>query len=152
MKKIALFLMMASSYISAFATNGKSLFVTFNDGMKVEFALSTLPVATFDNDQMVIKSTETTASYELWKVATFTYGDTSTGISQVESNKKYTIEADRIIIDSTSSKIGIFTLEGKEIHLSPILTGDKTTINLHELSRGIYIIRINNNSIKIARQ
>lgn len=152
MKKIALFLMMALSYITTNAANGKSLFVTFNDGLKVEFALSTSPEITFNNDQMTIKSTETTVSYELWKVATFTYGATSTGISQVETYSKYTIEGNHITIDGTNNKIGIFTLDGKKIHLSPIPTGDKTSINLNELPHGIYIIRINNNSIKIARQ
>lgn len=152
MKKIALFLMMALSYITTNAANGKSLFVTFNDGLKVEFALSTSPEITFNNDLMTIKSTETTVSYELWKVNTFTYGATSTGISQVETNSKYAIEGNHITIDGTTNKIGIFTLDGMEIHLSPIPTGDKTTINLNELSHGIYIIHINNNSIKIVRQ
>lgn len=47
MKKIALSLLIALSCISAKATDGKSLFVSFNDGSKIEFALSTLPEVTF---------------------------------------------------------------------------------------------------------
>ena len=43
MKKIALSLLIALSCISAKAADGKSLFVSFNDGSKIEFALSTLP-------------------------------------------------------------------------------------------------------------
>ena len=52
MKKIALSLLVALSCISAKAADGKSLFVSFNDGSKVEFALSTLPEVTFGNDKM----------------------------------------------------------------------------------------------------
>lgn len=150
MKKIALSLLVALSCISAKAADGKSLFVSFNDGSKIEFALSTLPEVTFGNDKMTVKSTATTASYELWKVSTFTYG-TTTGIKQVENNK-FAFEGDRIIVDGTNNKVSAFALDGKAIKLSPITAGDKTIINLSELTHGIYIIKINNKSIKVARQ
>lgn len=150
MKKIALSLLIALSCISAKAADGKSLFVSFNDGSKIEFALSTLPEVTFGNDKMTVKSTATTASYELWKVSTFTYG-TTTGIKQVENNK-FAFEGDRIIVDGTNNKVSAFAPDGKAIKLSPITAGDKTIINLSELTHGIYIIKINNKSIKVARQ
>lgn len=150
MKKIALSLLVALSCISAKAADGKSLFVSFNDGSRIEFALSTLPEVTFGNDKMTVKSTATTASYELWKVSTFTYG-TTTGIKQVENNK-FAFEGDRIIVDGTNNKVSAFALDGKAIKLSPITAGDKTIINLSELTHGVYIIKINNKSIKVARQ
>lgn len=150
MKKIALSLLIALNCISAKAADGKSLFVSFNDGSRIEFALSTLPEVTFGNDKMTVKSTATTASYELWKVSTFTYG-TTTGIKQVENNK-FAFEGDRIIVDGTNNKVSAFALDGKAIKLSPITAGDKTIINLSELTHGIYIIKINNKSLKVARQ
>lgn len=150
MKKIVLSLLVALSCISAKTADGKSLFVSFNDGSRIEFALSTLPEVTFGNDKMTVKSTATTASYELWKVSTFTYG-TTTGIKQVENNK-FAFEGDRIIVDGTNNKVSAFALDGKAIKLSPITAGDKTIINLSELTHGVYIIKINNKSIKVARQ
>lgn len=149
MKKIALSLLIALSFISAKAADGKSLFVSFNDGSKIEFALSTLPEVTFGNDKMTV--TATTASYELWKVSTFTYG-TTTGIKQVEANNKFALEGDRIIVDGTNNKVSAFALDGKAVSLSPIFAGDKTIIPLDELTHGVYIIKINNKSIKVARQ
>ena len=151
MKKIALSLLVALSCISAKAADGKSLFVSFNDGSKIEFALSTLPEVTFGNDKMTVTSTATTASYELWKVSTFTYG-TTTGIKQVETNNKFAFEGDRLIVDGTHNKVSAFALDGKAISLSPVITGDKTIISLDNFTYGIYIIKINNESIKIARQ
>lgn len=151
MKKIALSLMVALSCLTAKATDGKSLFVSFNDGSKIEFALNSLPEVTFGNDQMTIKTTATTASYELWKVSTFTYG-TTTGIKQVETNNQFALEGDRLIVDGIKNQISAFALDGKKVSLSPIITGDKTVINLDELTQGVYIIKINNKSIKIARQ
>ena len=151
MKKIALSLLVALSCISAKAADGKSLFVSFNDGSKIELALSTLPEVTFGNDKMTVKSTATTVSYELWKVSTFTYG-TTTGIKQVETNNKFAFEGDRIIVDGTNNKINAFALDGKAIGLSPTTAEGKTIINLNALTHGVYIIKINNKSIKVARQ
>ena len=151
MKKIALSLLVALSCISAKAADGKSLFVSFNDGNKIEFALSTLPEVTFGNDQMTVTSTAITASYELKKVSTFTYG-TTTGIKQVEANNKFAFEGDRIIVDGTNNKVRAFALDGTVVTLSPILAGDKTIIPLEELTLGVYLIIINNKSIKVARQ
>lgn len=151
MKKIALSLLVALSCISAKAADGKSLFVSFNDGSKVEFALSTLPEVTFGNDKMTVTSTAITASYELKKVSTFTYG-TTTGIKQVETNNKFAFEGDRIIVEGTNNKVRAFALNGTAVTLSPILAGDKTIIPLEELTHGVYLIIINNKSIKVARQ
>lgn len=151
MKKIALSLLVALSCISAKAADGKSLFVSFNDGNKIEFALSTLPEVTFGDDQMTVTSTATTASYELKKVSTFTYG-TTTGIKQVETNNKFAFEGDRIIVEGTNNKVRAFALDGTAVTLSPILAGDKTIIPLEELTHGVYLIIINNKSIKVARQ
>lgn len=151
MKKIALSLLVALSCISAKAADGKPLFVSFNDGSKIEFALSSLPEVTFGNDKMTVTSTTTTASYELWKVSTFTYGAT-TGIKEVETNQKFAFEGDRIIIDGTRNQVSAFALDGKAVNLSPVITGDKTIISLDSFTYGIYIIKINNESIKIARQ
>lgn len=151
MKKIALSLWVALCCMTAHAADGKSLFVSFNDGSRIEFALSTLPEVTFGNDKMTVTSTATTASYELWKVSTFTYG-TTTGIKQVENNNKFAFEGDRIIVDGTNNKVSAFALDGKAIKLSPITASDKTIINLSELTNGVYIIKINNKSLKVARQ
>lgn len=151
MKKIALSLLIALSCNSAKAADDKSLFVSFNDGSKIEFALSTLPEVTFGNDKMTVKSTATTVSYELWKVSTFTYG-TTTGIKQVETNNKFAFEGDRIIVDGTNNKISTFALDGKAIKLSPTTAEGKTIINLNALTHDVYIIKINNKSIKVARQ
>ncbi len=151
MKKLALSLWVALCCLSANAANDKSLFVTFNDGTKVEFALATMPEVTFGNDQMTITTTEATASYELWKVSTFTYG-TTTGIQQSEVNNQVVREGNRLIIDGSNNKIRIFALDGKAVSISPNVVGNKTVVNLDQLTQGIYIIKINNKSIKIARQ
>lgn len=151
MKKIALSLWVALCCMTAHAADGKSLFVSFNDGSKIEFALSSLPEVTFGDDKMTVKTTSTTASYELWKVSTFTYG-TTTDIKQVNQDTRFAWEGDRIIVDGKANKLSIYSLDGKAVSISPIINNDKTIISLEGLTKGVYIIKINNKSIKIARQ
>ncbi|MDY3251524.1 MAG: T9SS C-terminal target domain-containing protein, partial [Prevotella sp.] len=79
------------------------------------------------------------------------YG-TTTGIKQVETNNKFAFEGDRIIVDGTRNQVSAFALDGKAVNLSPAIAGDKTIIPLDELTHGVYIIKINNKSIKVARQ
>ena len=55
-------------------------------------------------------------------------------------------------IDGTRNQVSAFALDGKAISLSPVIAGDKTIISLDSFTYGIYIIKINNESIKIARQ
>lgn len=151
MKKIALSLWVALCCMTAHAADGKSLFVSFNDGSKIEFALSTLPEVTFGDDKMTVETTSTTASYELWKVSTFTYG-TTTDIKQVSQDTRFAWEGDRIIVDGKANKVSIYALDGKTVSISPIINNDKTIISLEGLTKGVYIIKINNKSIKITRQ
>ena len=64
MKKIALSYLIALSPHLSPATDGKSLFVSFNDGSKIEFALS--PLLKITLAEMIkdgSKSTTTTTSY-----------------------------------------------------------------------------------------
>ena len=130
MRRIILSLLLVLSCYTTKAADGKSLFVTFKDGQKIEFALVTLPNISFGNNLMTVTSTETTVSYELWKVNTFTYGAT-TGISQLQTSEKFSLEKDRIIVDGITNKINIFSLDGKAIGLSPTTAGGKTIINLN---------------------
>ena len=151
MRRIILSLLLVLSCFTTKAADGKSLFVTFKDGQKIEFALATMPEISFGNNLMTVTSTGTTASYELWKVNTFTYG-TTTGIGQLQTSSKFSLEEDRIIVDGTNNKINAFALDGKAISLSPTTAEGKTIINLNALIHGVYIIKINNKSIKVARQ
>ncbi len=151
MRRIILSLLVVLSCYTTKAADGKSLFVTFKDGQKIEFALTTMPDISFAKDLMTIQSTETTATYELWKVNTFTYG-TTTGISQLKTTHKFALEGNRIIVDGSNNKISAYTQDGKAVKLTTIICNNKTLISLDKLSHGMYIITINNKSLKIARQ
>lgn len=150
MKRLALTFCMALGCLLTRAADGKSLFVSFNDGTRVEFALSTTPDISFANDKMTVATTATTASYELWTVTSFTYGAT-TGISHTETGRM-TVEGDHIVIDGNANKVTAYSIDGKAAHVTTSVTGDKTLVSLDTLHKGVYIIKVNNKAIKITRR
>lgn len=66
MRKIAFTLCLLLGSLTMHADNGKSLFVTFLDGSKIEFALADLPEVSFGEDKMKVQTSKTTATYEPW--------------------------------------------------------------------------------------
>lgn len=164
MKRIALLLCVAFSTLFVHAAEEMSLVITVNTGEKVEFKLSTQPEITFENGMMnVIVNTGSSTSgsmssqsrkvsFSLWKVNSLTYTGPNTGISQVSNDHEMVIEENKIIADGTHNQISAFAYDGRAIHLSPTISGDKTIISLENLQTGVYIVKINGKSIKIAKQ
>lgn len=150
MKRIALALSLALGLATAHASTGKSLFVSFNDGTRVEFALSATPDVSFGNDRMTVATTTTTAIYDLWKVSTFTYGAT-TGIESAR-NGNLSVEANRIVVDGTHNKVSAFSTDGKAVNIATVVADGKTIVGIGSLAKGIYIININGKAIKITRK
>ena len=109
----------------------KSLFITFNDGSKAEFAMSDNPAITMANGTMTVAAGSSQISYELWRVKQFTFG-TSTAIHEVNG------------IQLKSDKVSIFTLDGKAVNA--VVHQDQ--IDLRSLASGVYIININGNTVK----
>lgn len=150
MKRFALTLCVALCCLLAKA-DGLALIVTLNDGQRVQFALSTTPEVSIANDQLTITTTETTATYELWKVSTFTYA-TGTGIDQATADKKgFTLSGDNIVVDGTAT-VRVFALDGKAVSIAPETSGSQTIVPLSGLAKGVYIININGKSVKISRR
>ncbi len=150
MKRIALALWLALGLATAHASTGKSLFVSFNDGTRVEFALSDTPDVSFGNDRMTVATATTTASYDLWKVSAFTYGAT-TGIEGIGSGH-LSVEANRIVIDGTHNKVSAFSTDGKAVNIATVVADGKTVVGIGNLAKGVYIININGKAIKITRR
>ncbi len=151
MKRLALTFWLALGCILAHAASGKSLFVSFSDGTRVEFALSDTPDVSFANDMMTVTTTGTTASYELWTVTTFTYGTSTTGISQTETGRT-TIEGNHILVDGSANKVTAYSIDGKAAPVTTSVAGDKTVVSLDTLPKGVYIVKINGKAIKITRR
>lgn len=136
--------------VVAFADTGKSLFVTFTDNTKIEFALVETPVVTVSDNSLVVATTSATATYPLQKVSMLTYG-TTTSIRKV-SIDGVNITPNRIVFNGTAQQVRIFVLDGSRVEIDPVVVNGSTVVSLDKLPRGIYIISINGKSFKIIRR
>ena len=133
MKRLLLLLAVVCTTLSA-QSQAKSLFITFNDGSKAEFAMADNPAITMTDGTMTIVTAGNTLDYELWRVKQFTFG-TSTGIKEIGSPAGIMV-SDR--------PVSIYTLDGKAVSV-PMVQG-KAHLDL--LPSGLYIININGNTLK----
>ena len=150
MKKVLLIGIALILSVWAKADN-KSLFITFDNGSKVEFALATTPEVTVSNDKLTVTSTLLTVSYDLYTVSTFTYG-TTTGIKATQGNNDLAVKGNRIIFSGPAHAVHAFALDGKAISLNPVVLGNETVISLDPLPQVVYIIQVNGKSMKIAKK
>lgn len=149
MKKVLVFIAALLSTLTMSAEE-KSLIITFSDNTKAEYALTTLPDITMKNDKLTVKTTSTTAEFDLYKVKTFTFA-TSTGIQTVDK-QHFSLNGDVLVMDGESNKTRIFSIDGKSVSVDPIISNGKTIINLNALNRGVYIINVNGKSVKIIKK
>lgn len=151
MKRTLLTLLVVLGCLVAKAQS-QSLFVTLNDGQKLEFALSTTPEVSVADDMLTITTSETTASYELWTVSTFTYGAT-TGINATQADaQSFSLQGDRLIVDGTDARVRVFSIDGKAVSLPATNVGSQTVLSIGSLPKGIYVVNINGKSLKITRR
>lgn len=132
MRRLLLFTVLFCGAITLLAQQ-KSLFITFSNGSKAEFAMSDNPAITMADGTMTVVAGSSQISYELWRVKQFTFGN-STAIREIRSNS--------LLLDSNNAKI--YTLDGKAVHA----TANNGEIDLDALPTGIYIININGNTVK----
>lgn len=143
-------LLVALFCVTTVSAENKSLVITFSDNTKTTYALSTLPEISMANDKLTVKTSETTAEFDLYKVKTFTFSST-TGISSV-NDEKFIIEGETLVFPSENAQIRIFSIDGKQVPVDPIYTNGKAMVSISSLTRGIYIINANGKSVKITRR
>jgi len=131
---------------------GKSLFISFNDGSKIEIAMTDNPEIKMADDKLTITYGTTENSYELWRLSKFTFGTTSTGIKDILDGKNIQMQNNQIIVADSNAQIRIFSIDGKALSVAPIHSGSKTIIDMNTFSKGVYVMNINGNSFKILKQ
>lgn len=133
-----------------FADNN-ALIITFNDGSKQAYLLSSLPDITMSNGKMTVIYGNTSAEYDINTVRTFTFGSAATGIENIKVGK-LEVNGDAIVIPSESAKVHAYTIDGKSANVKISRGNGATTVLLNSLpSKGIYIINADGKSVKILK-
>lgn len=153
---LLLFIVLLTAYNVQSATKNY-LVVEKTSGDKYSFDLSDEPIITFNNQIMQITSKSDSHSFEISDVKEYSFSDTNvTGINEVQPNELRIINDanGKIVIEGIqpNSKVRLFSIDGKEQMANISTSDDRVYINLDSLSKGIYIVSVNNKSFKIYKK
>lgn len=137
MKRLVLLFCLTAITLCASA---RSILFTLQDGTEVYYLLGgeTNPVMKFIDKQLTVNAD----NYEFSNIARFI-------ISQTDDPNA--IEPQTISV-KTNNNISVFTLDGKQVKVDTTTQGGFNAIRTSNLPKGIYIVKIGNQSMKVVKQ
>ncbi|MDR3705823.1 MAG: T9SS type A sorting domain-containing protein [Paludibacteraceae bacterium] len=141
------------------AASVQNLTVQAKGGTKSTYALSSVRKITFTGTTMsVVKTDATETDFTINSVQKLLFSSSSTSAIKEASNtalKAYPNPAKGIFnIDGISKidNISLYNLAGNELIVSYSLVNNGVQINTANLAQGLYLLRINNQTIKFQKQ
>ena len=146
MKKNILTLLFLACQTLAFA-EGSALLVTKTDGTKAGYLLSEKPVVTFSDTALSIKTTEVSTNYERADISSVIFVPESevTAIQQVGQDHSM-FEYRGGTIRAAGAVIQAYTIGGR------LVKSAVGSLSLNGEPSGVYIVKANNQSIKINKK
>ena len=154
--RLALFLALSTWFPHLSKANEPlALHLLLTDSTRHVFNFVNLPEVTFAGDKLTVTSTQDAVTLEIDNVQEFYFGDTDTGIDEHDKPALSVIhiaDGEVLVNNATLPNVSIFDITG--IKLSPSIRqlSNGVCISLRSLPTGIYIIRFNNQSIKVTKR
>lgn len=151
MRKLFFTALLLSATSAAFADDAQVV-IKQKSGNTTILTLSTNPVITFEDENMVITTSFTCVSIPLSNVDSYTAVDETTGITNVTTNPQF--KAGEIAFSDLPAKtrIAIYSLGGRLVGSQMADDAGNATVSLENLSKGIYIIKTPNANIKVTNK
>lgn len=132
---------------------GDALNLTMKDGNVHSFLLSTKPVVTMADGKLNVATDDATATYDLFQVSQYAFGDASTSVKGISAANVITREGDNVVFHGVSAdRVVVSSTDGALVGAAVSDTGDDTMVSLSSLPSGIYIIKVAGTSIKISKK
>lgn len=152
MKKILLLVFIF--FLSVTSVMGQSLIINEKEGDTIELGLDKLRKITFKNGNLVATYQDgTTNSYVLSAIEKMNFSNL-TGLETtevMEGHLAYSTESGiAVVTNSEGSKLSVYNLSGKVV-MQKTIGSQIETIDLGELQKGLYLLRLDSKTIKIVR-
>lgn len=150
MKKSLWLALMLVLAVNAGAVSYKSVLVTLLDGSTSQINLSEDLKTTFDEENIIFSDGTFTVELEKAQVNKFEFSET-TGIDQAQiAGATQILKSGILTLNGMpdNSKVSIFTTSGKCVYETSF--SQSCSIDLNALPAAIYVVKVNNVSLKIA--
>lgn len=130
--------------------NSVELVVALIDGTSQKYDVNEKPVVSFDSEYVYIKSTLIETSIAQSEVERFFFND-YTGVEETENQIAFKYDGNTITINGNEYTTAIYDLSGIVRYSLPTYSGS-TTIDISDYVAGIYLVKINKQTIKIIKR
>lgn len=154
MKKILAAAMMALGALAATAADTHTLVIESVDGTKAEYAFESIPVATFDGDEMTI----TTGGgidrvlYPMADVVSMTI-DTQSAVKSVAGTSLRVAFAGMLLTAeglADGAELRVYGMDGR-LELTAVSYDGRAVADLSQLPQGVHAVTAGNKSFKIVK-
>ena len=129
--------------------------VEFQGNEKKSFVLTEPPVFQYRNDSIVVVSKNVSTSYGFGEVKKYYFTGADAGISNIESNEVRVTYLDNQHVQVEGMKenahLGLFSVLGQVIDQKISKNGESIQFTLPD-AKGVYILKINEQSIKLIKE
>ena len=138
--------------------DSQRLVVWQKSGQKVYFDLNEEPETTFEDGNLVIRSSRTTVSYPLTSVLRYTYeGGTITDVGDVKMRPgevRFLQNAEQMAFDGLQDGtiLEVYTLDGVKIKTVKAQGGQRTVVSLADQAAGTYIVKAGEATYKFMKR
>lgn len=135
-------------------TSKRDLMLWFKDGSKLSYSLSDHPIVTVKEGKVKIESETVAAEYDFSLIAKMTYEGPFTGIPVIasDSDQPVRLSSDALSFFAASEALDIQMVSAAGIVLRQFTVpqGASRVLPLNQFHPGVYIITINQSSLKIS--
>lgn len=135
------------------------LVIEMNDSRQHSYSLSDKPVITFDNNRLFIKTDKIELDYPIKDIVKYYFTELDeTGVEDIkkDANKIHFIytNPDFLSIEGVigDADIKVYDISGRICDVISTNSDNCIKVELKGLTKGVYIIKINNHSFKIIRR
>jgi len=153
MKKLLLLLTMMIS-MAGWAAKPTTMYIWMKDGSKTIFQLSEKPRLTFTDEEMTVRTTETSITLPYQQLKNITYQDVSVSIKNVNRGEKAFIFDGQNLAFTASDKalkVMIVRTDGATVRQLTVRPNESATIPSSKLPKGNYVVVVNGVTYKIMK-
>lgn len=132
---------------------GKSLVLTLANNTLVYYMLGgdKNPMMRFADGKVCVNSDE----YAFSNIKNFYISETDdpSGIEHLLKEQQITYKAGTLIVNTDSPEsIGVYNANGMKVSVPVEQSGDVVAVSLHQLPKGVYVVRVGESSFKVLKQ
>lgn len=146
---------LALSLSQGMAAEPLALHMLLTDGTTRIFKFANAPEVTFAGDKLTVTSAQDAITVDIDNVQEFHFGDIPTDIDEVGEVARTIInvaDGEVLVHNAALSNVGVFDIDGHKLSPSVRQQSDGISISLRSLPAGVYIIRINDQSLKVTKR